>query len=49
MFIMQNQTPLKVSFLFWSFSTSRAMIIGIAVLIGFISGWVTSLFIGKRR
>ncbi|MBU1086905.1 MAG: LapA family protein [Candidatus Omnitrophica bacterium] len=47
-FIMQNQTPVKVSFLFWSFATSRAMIIFITLLCGFVSGWVSALFIRKR-
>lgn len=48
-FIIQNQTPVRVAFLFWSFATSRAMIIFITLLCGFLSGWLTALFIRNKN
>ncbi len=42
-FIIQNYAVVEIKFLFWSFKISRALIIFVALAIGFISGWVISL------
>ncbi len=41
-FIMQNYEIVKIEFLFWSFQTSRALIVFISLFVGLIIGWLTS-------
>ncbi|MFH1768577.1 MAG: LapA family protein [Candidatus Omnitrophota bacterium] len=41
-FAVQNYEVVKVKFLFWSFATSRAIIIFSSLLIGFIIGMAVS-------
>lgn len=45
-FTSQNYEVVKIRFLFWSFETSRALIIFSTLLIGIVIGWVIS-FIKK--
>ncbi|MFH1645251.1 MAG: lipopolysaccharide assembly protein LapA domain-containing protein [Candidatus Omnitrophota bacterium] len=45
-FTLQNHTTVEVQFLFWSFSTSRAIVIFSSVFIGIIIGLISSI-IGK--
>lgn len=47
-FTTQNHETVKIAFLFWSFRTSRAIIIFTALFTGFIFGWVFS-FMKKRK
>ena len=42
-FILQNYEIVKVNFLFWSFQTSRAIIILVTLCIGAATGWIISL------
>jgi uncharacterized integral membrane protein len=42
-FIIQNYVVVEIKFLVWSFKISRALIVFVALAIGFISGWVISL------
>ena len=46
-FTVQNYEIVQISFLFWSFQTSRAIIIFIPLVVGFIIGWSVS-FIKKH-
>jgi uncharacterized integral membrane protein len=46
-FAVQNYEIVKIQFLFWSFATSRAIVIFIALFIGIIIGWIASL-IGRK-
>jgi len=45
-FTLQNHDAVKVQFLFWSFTTSRAIIIFSSLFIGIIIGLIIP-FIGK--
>ena len=40
LFIIQNLTAIKVSFLFWTLSISSSFLMFILFLIGFILGWL---------
>lgn len=42
-FTAQNYEVVKVQFLFWSFKTSRAIIIFSSLILGFISGVIVTL------
>ena len=42
-FAVQNYEIVKIQFLFWSFQTSRAIVIFSTLFIGIIIGWITSL------
>ena len=48
-FTVQNYEVVKIQLLFWSFSTSRAIIIFAALLIGIIIGWTGSYVWNKNR
>ena len=39
-FTAQNYEIVTINFLFWSFRTSRAILLFVTLLIGFISGWI---------
>ena len=41
-FTTQNYELVKIQFLFWSFKTSRAIVIFATLFIGIIIGWVGS-------
>ncbi|MFC1592853.1 lipopolysaccharide assembly protein LapA domain-containing protein [Candidatus Omnitrophota bacterium] len=41
-FTTQNYELVEIKFLFWSFQTSRAIIIFVTLFIGVIIGWLTS-------
>ena len=46
-FTAQNYEVVRIQFLFWSFETSRAIIIFSTLVIGVLIGWITSL-IGRK-
>ena len=46
---VQNYEVVTIQFLFWSFSTSRAIIIFATLLIGIIIGWISSYVWNKNR
>ena len=46
-FTTQNYEVVKIKFLFWSFKTSRAIVIFVTLFLGIIIGWVGS-FMMKR-
>ncbi|MFC1590251.1 LapA family protein [Candidatus Omnitrophota bacterium] len=47
-FTVQNYEVVEISFLFWSFKTSMAIIIFATLCIGVIIGWITS-FVHSRE
>ncbi|MBL7170453.1 MAG: LapA family protein [Candidatus Omnitrophica bacterium] len=47
-FTAQNYEAVAIQFLFWSFQTSRAIIIFGTLLLGIIIGW-TSFYMWKRQ
>lgn len=47
-FTVQNYEVVKITFLFWSFETSRAIIIFSSLILGVIIGWIIS-FIARER
>ena len=42
-FTAQNYQIVKIRFLFWSFQTSRAIIMFSTLFMGIVIGWITSL------
>ncbi len=48
-FITQNVAVVEVSFLFWSVSMSRALLIFFLLVIGFILGWFLHSFFSYRK
>ncbi len=39
-FTAQNYEVVKIQFLFWSFQTSRAIVIFATLFIGIVTGWI---------
>ena len=48
-FVAQNIDILTVSFLFWDISMSRAALIFVSLLIGFIIGWLLHSYFSYLR
>ncbi|MFH1622463.1 MAG: LapA family protein [Candidatus Omnitrophota bacterium] len=48
-FTVQNYQVVNIKFLFWSFSTSRAIIIFSTLIIGVIIGWTISYIIKRKN
>lgn len=48
-FVAQNIDVVPVSFLFWEISMSRAALMFITLLIGFIIGWLLHSYLSYRR
>ncbi|MBU1864079.1 MAG: LapA family protein [Candidatus Omnitrophica bacterium] len=42
-FTVQNYAVVQIRFLFWGFETSRAIIIFVTLLVGFLIGWGLSV------
>jgi len=49
LFITQNVAAVEVSFLFWSISMSRALLIFFTLVIGFILGWSLHSYLSYRK
>jgi uncharacterized integral membrane protein len=39
-FILQNTDVVRIEFLFWGFPISRALLIFLTVIVGFVAGWI---------
>lgn len=48
-FITQNVSVVELSFLFWSISMSRALLIFFTLVIGFILGWSLHSYLSYRK
>jgi lipopolysaccharide assembly protein A len=48
-FITQNVAVVEVSFLFWSVSMSRALLIFFLLMIGFVLGWFLHGYLSYRK
>jgi putative membrane protein len=48
-FIVQNVAAVEVSFLFWTILLSRAVLIFLTFVIGFLSGWVMHSYLRFRK
>jgi len=48
-FITQNVAVVEVSFLFWSISMSRALLIFFLLVMGFILGWFLHGYLTYRK
>jgi len=48
-FLAQNIEVVKVSFLFWEMSMSRAVLLFFSLLIGFITGWFLHSYLSYRK
>jgi uncharacterized integral membrane protein len=48
--VIQNVTPIKIHFLFWTFTMSRYLVLFLLFIIGFITGWLLrSQFLLRKR
>ena len=48
-FATQNYEIVEIKFLLWSFKTSRAIIILLALLVGILIGWITTIMRKNKR
>ena len=48
-FLVQNVAAVEVTFLFWSISLSRALLIFFTLVIGFILGWSLHSYLSYRK
>lgn len=48
-FLVQNVAAVEVTFLFWSISMSRALLIFFTLIIGFILGWSLHGYLSYRK
>jgi len=48
-FIIQNVAAVEVSFLFWSLTLSRALLIFFTFIIGLVSGWFLNTYSQYRK
>ncbi|MBA4396838.1 MAG: DUF1049 domain-containing protein [Syntrophus sp. (in: bacteria)] len=48
-FITQNVAAVDVTFLFWSLSLSRALLIFFVLMIGFVLGWFLRSYFAYRK
>jgi putative membrane protein len=48
-FLAQNTEVVKVSFLFWEMSMSRAVLLFFSLLTGFITGWFLHSYLSYRK
>ena len=48
-FSVQNAAPIAVSFLFWRFDASLAIVVFLALLLGMIIGLTVSSWAGMKR
>ena len=48
-FITQNVAAVDVTFLFWSLSLSRALLIFFVLIIGFVLGWFLHSYLTYRK
>lgn len=48
-FIIQNVAAVEVSFLVWSISMSRALLVFFTLVIGIILGWILNTYFSYRK
>ncbi|MFC1590287.1 lipopolysaccharide assembly protein LapA domain-containing protein [Candidatus Omnitrophota bacterium] len=48
-FTVQNYEVVSIQLLFWSFSTSRAIVIFVTLIIGIVIGWTGSFIRNRDR
>ena len=48
-FTAQNYETVEIIFLFWSFTTSRAIILFATLAVGFIIGWIVCLVVKSQE
>ena len=48
-FTAQNYEAVEIRFLFWSFTTSRAIVLFSTLVVGFIIGWIVSLVVKREE
>ena len=46
-FTAQNYEVVQIRFLFWSFQTSRAIVVFSTLCIGIIIGWISSVIVKR--
>lgn len=49
LFVVQNVTVVEISFLFWSFAMSRALLIFLVMAIGIVIGWLLHSYFAHHR
>jgi uncharacterized integral membrane protein len=49
LFVLQNTEPVRVAFLVWSWSASRAFVVLLVFLVGVAVGWLARAALHRRR
>jgi len=49
LFVFQNLASVEITFLFWTFQASRALVVSVTVIVGLIVGTIAGYSIGHRR
>jgi lipopolysaccharide assembly protein A len=49
LFLIQNITAVDLTFLFWTLSMSRALLMSLILSIGIILGWLLHSYFGRRK
>jgi len=49
LFVFQNLASVEITFLFWTFEASRALVVSVTALVGLIVGTIAGYGIGHRR
>lgn len=49
LFVIQNVSVVEISFLFWSFAMSRALLIFFVLAIGIVIGWLLHSYFSHHR
>ncbi len=48
LFVFQNLATVEITFLFWTFQASRALVVSVTVVVGLIIGAIAGYTIGRR-
>ncbi len=49
LFVFQNLASVEITFLFWTFQASRALVVSVTVIVGLIVGTIAGYALGHRR
>lgn len=49
LFAIQNAALLEVSFLFWTFTMRRALVLFLVLAVGIVFGWFLRTWVHRRR
>ncbi|MBU1087584.1 MAG: LapA family protein [Candidatus Omnitrophica bacterium] len=48
-FVTQNYETIEIKFLFWGFTTSRAIVLFFTLTLGMVIGWTTAVYLNRKQ